>query len=287
MRPPRPLVLPEPQTIEGANAPRRPDRISHFAEHLRNRTADGDLSRLAKLAGLLIEKGISPSALDEIHALAKVPSVAVRLLMRVGTPDLEDALSLELHGGPRWAFIHPDTWAKGFEDEAQLLREKFSDLPTLADKADDLVRETLTARAADILRLRPALEGHVALALLRLDPAALGDLASKLGGLSPGLQKPEDILLKVARQVVSRNATSAPQLHILAAHRRPSGFEAFHPDLQGLVDAPIVVAEIAFGLRASPPTRQKLELMQAVQADPAGYEAALPAAISWLANPRP
>jgi len=284
MRPPRPFVRPEPVETTGQDAPRRADRVAHYARRFQEAAVAEDLSRLAALSETLLANGVSPSALDEVHALAQVPSAAVRLLFRVAPSDLEDMVSLDLHGGPRWSFISPKDWAKGFADEGKVLRAKLAALPALADKADEQVRDAVAARAADILRLRPALEGHVALALQEIDPAALAVLAQRLGGLSRGLQRPDVTLLENARAIISRQASNPPSLHELAARRRPFGFDAFHPDLRGLIDAPLVVAEIAFGLRPPPTTREKVELLLAVQADQAGYEAAQPAAIAWLAQ---
>lgn len=284
MRPPRPFVRPEPVEATGHDAPRRADRITHYVRRFQEGEVAEDLSRLATLSEILLANGVSPSALDEVHALAKVPSAAVRLLFRVAPSDLEDALSLDLHGGPQWSFISPWYWARGFADEAEDLRARLAALPALADKADEQARDAVTARVADILRLRPALEGHVALALQETDPTALVGLAQRLGGLSRGLQKPEETLLDTARAIISRQASNPPSLHELAARRRPSGFDVFHPDLRGLIEAPLIVAEIAFGQRPPPTTRERVELLLAVQADPAGYEAAQPAAIAWLAQ---
>lgn len=284
MRPPRPFVLPEPEETTGHNAPRRAERVAHYAHRFREIDVEKDLSRLAVLSETLLANGVSPSTLDEVQALAHVPSAAVRLLFRVGPSDLEDALSLDLHGGPRWSFISPADWAKGFADEAEAVRATLAALPGLADKAVEQAREAVTARAADILRLRPALEGHVALGLQKVDPITLGGLAQRLGGLSPGLQRPEATLVDNARAIISRQASNPPSLHELTARRRPSGFDNFHPGLRGLIEAPLVVAEIAFGVRPLPTTRERVELLLAVQADQAGYEAAQPAAIAWLAQ---
>lgn len=194
--PPRPFVRPEPVETTRQDAPRRADRVAHYARRFQEADVAEDLSRLAALSETLLANGVSPSALDEVHALAQVPSAAVRLLFRVAPSDLEDMVSLDLHGGPRWSFISPEDWAKGFADEGKVLRAKLAALPALADKADEQVRDAVAARAADILRLRPALEGHVALALQEIDPAALAVLAQRLGGLSRGLQRPDVTLLK-------------------------------------------------------------------------------------------
>ncbi|OOY26473.1 hypothetical protein BMI90_17665 [Thioclava sp. L04-15] len=285
MRPPRPYVRPEPAEATGQDARRRADRIAHYAYRFAETEVEESLSRLAALSETLLANGVSPSALDEVHALARVPSAAVRLLFRVAPSDLEDALSLELHGGPRWSFISPIDWAKAFADEAAAVHATLAALPALADRADEHVRDAITGRATDILRLRPALEGYVALALQSVDPNMLGVLTKKLD-LSRGLLRPEVTLLENARAMVARQGSSPPLLHELKARNRPSGFIDFHPDLRGLIDAPLVVAEIAFGLRPPPTTRERVELLLAVQADQAGYETAQPAAIAWLAQQR-
>ncbi|OOY24899.1 hypothetical protein BMI91_00150 [Thioclava sediminum] len=284
MRPPRPFVQPKPAEATEKDAPRRVDRIAYYASRFSGANVENDLSRLAVLSETLLANGVSPSALDEVQALAQVPSVAVRLLFRVAPSDLEDVLSLDLHGGARWSFISPTDWARGFADEAAAMRKTLVALPALADRAEEHARDAVSARAADILRLRPALEGHVALAIQKFDPRAIASLAQRLGGLSPGLQDPEATLLESARAIVSRQAENPPSLYALAARHRPSRFDTFHPDLRGLIEAPLVVAEIAFGLRPPPTTRERVELLLAALADPAGYEAAQPAAIAWLAH---
>ncbi|WP_420722793.1 STY4851/ECs_5259 family protein [Hwanghaeella sp. LZ110] len=282
MRPPRPLILPAPSESTGANAPNRATRVEHFAQMFQEALVETDLQRLAKLCAIFLENSISPSALDEIHALAKTPRAAVRLLTLVGPAEIEDILSLELHGGPRWSFIHPGVWAKGIAEYAQSLRTIFAAMPTIADRADELAREALTARLAEILRLRPALQGHVVLGLSEADPSAIHGIAERLGGLTPGLQNPDSALRMHANQVVQRNATTAPKLHDLAALQRPAEFDNFHTDMRGLIDAPLIVAEIAFGQRPQLDTRQQVALMQAILSDTAAFEAALPAAIAWM-----
>jgi len=284
MRPPRPFVQPAPSNTTGANAPRRKDRIAHFSAFYRSEAVEADLSRLASLAGVLIAHGVSPSALDEVLALNSVPEAAVRLLMRVHHTELEDMLSLELHGGPRWVFVSPDLWAKAFSVEAEALRATFAAIPSLAAKADGLVLGHLASRTAEILRLRPSLLGQVVLGLLQVVPGAVPMVAELLGGWPAALQKPEKALLDCADEVVRRNATTAPSLHDLAARIRPVGFDRFDPELRGLIDAPLFVAEVAFGLRPQPSTRQKVELLQAILTDTGSFETMLPAAVAWHAN---
>ncbi|MEZ5778866.1 MAG: STY4851/ECs_5259 family protein [Paracoccaceae bacterium] len=283
MRPPRPFVQPTPAEAVGANATSRTVRIAHFAAIFREVAMETDLSQLAMLAGVLLAHGVSPSALDQVHALSEVPEAAVRLLMRVHHSELDDMLSLELHGGPRWMFVAPDLWGAAFQQEAEMLRANFARIPSLAGRAEEIVRETITARAADILRLRPALLGHAVLGLSYMDPLAVSGLAKHLGEMPPGIQNPEQALLFSADEMVRRNATTAPRLHDLAVKDRPAGFYRFDDDLRGLIEAPLFVAEVAFGRRPRPTTRQRVELLQAIQTDTGAFETALPAAVAWQA----
>lgn len=283
LRPPRPFVQPAPAEATGVDAHRRDLRIAHFATAFRNGVAESDLFRLAKLIGVLIAHGVSPSALDQIHALRAAPESAVRLLLQVAPADLEDMLSLELHGGPRWMFIAPDVWAAAFSRKIEALRRTFSSNPSLTGLAENIVRGTIASRAADIVRLRPALLGHVVCGSRETDPAIMMEVASKLGGLPPGLQAPEAELLAIADEIVRRNAGLAPRLHELEAKGHPAALDRFDPELRGLIDAPLFVAEVAFGLRAPPTTPQEMELLQAIQADIGTFEAALPIAVAWVA----
>ncbi|MEE4208281.1 MAG: hypothetical protein V2I43_03310, partial [Parvularcula sp.] len=69
--------------------------------------------------------------------------------------------------------------------------------------------------------------------------------------------------------------------HDLVAKRPLKDFAKFNPNLRGLIEAPLFVSEVAFGRRPSPTARQKVELVQAIHADPGAFEAALPAAMAW------
>ncbi|MBE1297157.1 MAG: hypothetical protein GJ678_13145 [Rhodobacteraceae bacterium] len=282
MSPPRPYVTPQPSALIGADAPSRDARIAHFAARYRSREADTELSRLSKLDGQLLAHGVSPGALDQVHALCDVPEAAVRLLMRVSESDLDDMLSLELHGGPRWIFVGPEHWAEGFRQQVATLREVFSASPSLVHKADEEIRRAIASRTADIVRLRPALTGHVVLGLPENDPFLIVELAKRLGELPSALQDPEAALRDYADEVVRRNATTAPRLYDLDARNRPRDLAKYDPDLRGLIDAPLFVAEVAFGTRPPPTTRQSIELLQAIHTDTGAFEAALPAAMAWL-----
>ncbi|MEP1934523.1 MAG: STY4851/ECs_5259 family protein [Hoeflea sp.] len=282
LRPPRPIIIPAPDDLVGANAPRRADRIAYFSELYRSNSAGTDLLQLAKLVGVLFSHGVSPSSLDQVHALCQAPEIAVRLLLSVHASEVEDMLSLELHGGPKWMFVSPDTWATAFGMEAGTLRSELSKIPALADKTEELVSDGIASKVSDILRLRPALSGHALLGLSKTEPAAIGGLVKRLGELPVGIHAPEQSLLSSAEDMIRRNATTAPHLYEILANNRPTGFSRFSDALRGLIDAPLFIAEVAFGLRGRPTTKQQVELIQAIQTDVGTFEVALPAAVAWI-----
>lgn len=100
MRPLRPFVLPKPDDATGQNARCRAERVAYCAGRFRETGIEKELDRLATLSGTPLVNGVPPCALDEIHALAQMPSAAVWWLVRVGPSDIEDALSLDLHARP-------------------------------------------------------------------------------------------------------------------------------------------------------------------------------------------
>ena len=67
----------------------------------------------------------------------------------------------------------------------------------------------------------------------------------------------------------------------LRAQRAPAAFARFGEDASGLVEAPIVLAEHALGLRPPPNTRERGALLRYAHHDRAILIEALPAALAW------
>ena len=284
LRPPRPYVA-EALSNRGNDQPAatstRHNRVNNFAEAFASSVADEELTRLIKLISVFFEHGASPASLDQTLALGHVPHVAVSLLYRAAPQDLGDLLGLEMHGGPRWIFVSPKDWGTALKHEFQSLQGQFSNVPALADVSENLSYQQLQRRTQDILALRPELSAHVAIALLTNGLATPADLPKWLGAMPPGLSNSAAALLTHANRVAQRHGAQAIPLHDLRAREVPDGMEQFHPDLRGLIEAPIFTAEIAFGLRPQPTSRQMIELLQAIHTDPGAFETALPPAMAW------
>jgi hypothetical protein len=292
LRPPRPLVV--PPTAQGnvdANVSRsrlpaagkgrtRDERVTAYAGVLATATED-EIRPLETAIDALMAHGSSPGALDQVLALSRCPHVAVRLLLRGDASGLNDRLDLELHGARRWAFVGPEDWGRALSAETEALAAILRAQPTLAEKAEDYAREQIGRRVREILLLRPDLDGHIALGLMRACLAAVTDLADWLGRLPPAFAAPEKFLTEQANMAVSRNGDRELSFPDLRAHVVPTSFERFAEDARGLIEAPLFVAEIAFGRRPTPEAGAAIQLLHAMHVDPGHFDAALPAAMAW------
>ena len=281
MRPPRPFVRPEPASATGANARSRSDRVGHYSMELRA-ASDEELRRLAALCGVLREHGVSPSTLDEVHALVRAPEAAIRMLTLVDTSDLDDVLSLELHKGPHWRSLAPRVWAAAFGSLRRSVIDRLIKIPLPGEEAERHARSALMGRVREIAVLRPELFGHLALALQRIDPAAFTEMISGSAGPTLGLPRPERTLIAHANRMARRHGHKAAPPRGLAALGSPNGFDRFDPAMRGLIDAPLVTAEIAHGRRPWPDGPELTLLAEARLFDPGAFEEALPAAMAWF-----
>ena len=292
LRPPRPLVVStdleaDAQPVEtgdrlssAGSGRTRDERVTAYAGVLATATED-EISTLETAIDALIEHGTSPGALDQVLALSRCPDVAVRLVLRGDVSGLTDRLDLEHHGARRWVFVGPDDWGRAMSAEVEALATGLRALPALAANADRYARDQIGRRVRDILLLRPDLDGHIALGLLRAGLATGPDLADWLGRLPPAFAAPEKALTDHANAAVSRNGDrelAFPDLHARAV---PDAFARFGEHARGLIEAPLFVAEIAFGRRPPPEARAAIQLLHAMHVDPGYFDAALPAAMAW------
>jgi len=284
MRPPRPYVKPAPVEKTGAHSTRRDDRVEHFCGTYTGIGSDAELVKVANLSSVLIAHDLSPQSLDQVLALERVPEAGILVLLRVKDTELADMLSLEFHGGPRWMFIAPDVWARAFALYTSALSDQLGQYSLPVDQIAKTVGDALGARVADILRLQPAIAGQVLMGLFEVDARYITEIAQRMGGLPPGIQNPKDTLNAYGNDVVRRNAVTATPLYELKVNSRPASFDQYDTNLEGLLNAPLFVAEIALAIRPPPTTRQQVELLQAIQMDMGAFESALPAAIAWYAS---
>ena len=284
MRPPRPFIKPTPVERTGAFSTRRYERVEYFCGTFTEDGSDAELAKVAQLASVLIEHELSPQSLDQVLALDKMPEAGILILLRVNVTELADMLSLEFHGGPRWMFVAPVIWARAFSRYMETLSAQLRKSTLPAEQVTKIVGDAVCARVADILRLQPAIAGHVLMGLFKAGARYVADVGARMGTLPPGIQNPEGTLIAYGNDVVRRNAITATPLKELRVGARPTSFEKYDADLDGLINAPLFAAEIAFGIKPPPTTLQKVELLQAIQMDIGAFESALPAAIAWNAG---
>lgn len=294
LRPPRPLVV---EPVAGQEATTSQDDRLHAAGAGRTRAArveayaaifrdGGDLQHLMALErtiDALTTHGASPSALDQVLALQRVSAVAVRLLMRADVSDLSDRLELERHGARRWAFVAPRDWGAAVAAELASLTTSLAAIPALAERAETLAREQMARRVREILTLRPDLDGHLALGLMEARLAAPPDLMHWLGRMPSAFGDPEGTLLRLADAAARRHGESDLSFPDLRVAAQPAAFVRFADHVNGLIEAPLFVSEVAFGLRAAPQGRTGVQLLRCIHLDPSHFDLALPAAMAWQA----
>lgn len=293
LRPPPPIFTPvdgtrientglkaSPGMVSAYKHFRREERIRAFSALLEN-PRESDLQVLETTIDWLLNQGVSAAFLDSIHALTSRPQSAVLLLLRCRSDCLFDRLSLEFHGSPRWDFISPESWGAAFKSHIAYVREELAAIAALADDAVGHARKTLRKRLREILSLRPDLTGHVALGLLDAEICGYGEIAEWLESLPPSFGQPEKFMENFANEAVKRHVASGLVLPELLAKSSPRLFSEVNENLRGLIEAPLFVAEIAFGQRSPPTFKQRVQLLQARYLDSGIFEEALPAAMAW------
>ena len=74
------------------------------------------------------------------------------------------------------------------------------------------------------------------------------------------------------------DATEFPELR---AHAVPEGYARFDDGMRGLIEAPLVLAEHALGLRPPPTAVERAAILRYAHFDPALLQDALPTALAW------
>lgn len=156
-------------------------------------------------------------------------------------------------------------------------------IPALAERAKTLAREQMARRVREILTLRPDLDGHLALGLMEARLAAPPELMHWLGRMPSAFGDPEGTLLRLADAAARRHGESDLSFPDLRAAAQPAAFVRFADHVNGLIEAPLFVSEVAFGLRAAPQGRTGVQLLRCIHLDPSHFDLALPAAMAWQA----
>jgi hypothetical protein len=217
-------------------------------------------------------------SLDQAQALGSAPEVAVALLFRAAPFDIAAALALETEVPIWWPAVPVTAWAKGMGAGLALVEGALVEAGLDPATVRPLAANHLARTAGTVQDLRPELSGHLGLGMraIGLDPLALGS-----DGQARPLGAPRDPrrLADAARQLAARSpyvpqgATTLPLRHLA----RPLGFfEGLNP----LLAAPLVVAEVALGLRPALTATEILDLLALRHADPQWFDTALPLGLS-------
>lgn len=261
----------------------REERIDAYAEKWRTLVGvpkDPDWDQLWQLISLVGQDGDS-GTLDQVQALARVPEAAIALALRVPGKELSEVFALETAAPIFWPALAVSEFATAVR--AEHYRQQQNLEPYLGHaEATEVADQELARRIGNILLLRPDLVGHFCMALMetglfeRLVGSAEG--RERLKGLL--LASPSDHLAEVAQEAARRFDRLPQGVGGLLPVERPEGVPVVNAYAQAMIDAPLVVAEMAVGRRPAPDQREKLVLINLRLIDPLYFDAALPAALA-------
>ncbi len=266
----------------------REERIQDYAEQWERYTTDAADLELSQMWELVVAAGRGGDAgvLDQVQAVARVPAVLVLLALRVRGPELALLFDLDTAAPIFWPTLPVVAFARAVKIQYGSM------LSSLAPHIDGTAAEAaalqaVVGRLARILVHRPEWSTHVGHALA--DAGLIGhvaadpSLAEVLGRVI--VREPMDFLFSQA-QVAARRFDRLPNgVGRLAPRNRPDRLSGFHHYRQSLIDAPLVAAEMAAGVRPSPDVDERLMLINLRLVDPGYFDAALPAALHHYMEP--
>ena len=261
----------------------REDRIDAYAEQWRNLVdapEDPDWDRSWQLISAVQQDGDS-GVLDQVQAFAKAPVAAIALALRVPGKELSAVLSLEAAAPLFWPALPVSDFAVAIRAEHKRQRQKLA--PYLDEtEAGEVADGALVRRIGDIVSLRPELAGHLCSALIE---AALLDRVIGVPELRDSMKtlllpSPAERLVEAAQEAAKRFDRLPQGVGGLKPLDRPVAFPSFNSYAQAMIDAPLVVAEMAAERRAAPSAREKLVLVNLRLIDPLYFDTALPAALA-------
>lgn len=213
--------------------------------------------------------------LDQVQALADVPRAAVSLLLRLPAAMKPEALALEFAAPIFWQAIPVAAFVEALNCE--LSRQEYRYRRVFEGTEVWAHAQTALAKSiGEIVRLRPDLAGHFALALSAsgLPPFCIqGEQPVPLKG-----QDPDAALREAANASVCRSDRLPSGVQGLEPLIRPFVLN-FNPYAQPVIDAPLVAAEVVLGQRDRLGPIDLLKLINLRLVDPVYFDAALPLAI--------
>ena len=233
-----------------------------------------------------VEQDGDCGVLDQVQALARVPAAAIALALRVPAKELSEVFGLEAAAPLYWPALTVSDFAKAVMTEHTRQRQKLA--PYMEDaKAAEIADHVLVRRIADIVTLRPELAGHFCSALIETGVfnRAIGvpDISDSLKTFL--LPSPGKRLAEVAHEAARRFDRLPQGVRGLEPIDPPVALPSFNPYAQAMIDAPLVVAEMASERRDAPNPQEKLVLINLRLIDPLYFDTALPASLAlYLAD---
>jgi hypothetical protein len=221
-------------------------------------------------------------ALDQVQALAKKPAAALALILRVPTDDLPQVLALDMAAPIFWPLLPISAFQDALNCEYVRHVRRYARVLDHSEVEIEAIK-TLARRIELILTLHPELAGHFGAALVE----------AKFLPQLMGLEECHALFARVLIAAPEKQLAECAQEAARRFDRLPSGVKGeeplvrpkaltFSPDVQSMIDAPLVAAEIAVGLRHASNTALVLALINLRLVDPIYFDSALPAAIALV-----
>jgi hypothetical protein len=217
-------------------------------------------------------------ALDQVFALAKVPAAGVALLLRAGRADLAEALALETATPLWWPTTPAEAWIEGVGSALRALTGELAEAGIEHADALDQAAQAIQRKSGRIIALRPELAAHLGHALVANSVAPIG-LDANGRAVPLAVPKPRAHLEQLAAEAAKRfDRLPRGARGVEACSITVGG--ALSDELRPLLDAPVVAAEAAAGLRLPLSPSDTVILLALRYADPTWFDAALPAALT-------
>jgi hypothetical protein len=260
----------------------REQRIREYAEDWRRLAGRRDRSEWKQRWQLMqaVMEGGDVGILDQVQALARVPAAAVRLLLNVPKGDLAQVLALELATPIFWPALAAAAFAEALKIEHASLVDQFTAVFENEDEAQESALDRIAKRVEAILLLHPELASHFGVALMEvgLFSQVPAELLQKIA-----VAHTPDRLFGLAQEAARRLDWVPSGINGLRTYRRPAGMPEFNSHVQMVIDAPLVAAEMAAGLRTDlSHLSTALRLINLRMADPQYFDSALPVALALV-----
>ena len=266
----------------------REERIADYAERWRSlltKARDPEWDSLLNLVRLA--RRDYAGSFDQLQALARAPAAAVSLLLRSRGAEAADILALDSSIPIFWPAVEASEFTVAVQGEFERLRTRLLEYFDEVDAVAETDRALMHGVEAALLR-RPDLAGHWGHALLEagvlmrlVSTRKSQDLPEALFVANPRTR------LEDAAQEAAKRFDRLPQgVSGLTPERRPDWLPQFNPFVQTMIDAPLVAAEMAAGLREQPKAGERIALTNLRWIDPLYFERALPAALAHYSDPQ-